>query len=357
MAGTKPCVVVVGGGIAGATVAKALQSHSDVSLIDPKEYFEITWAEMRAKVEPSFADRSVIDHKEYLKNGTLMTTTAIDIKSKEVLTKDGRFVPYDYLIIATGHQGPNPVTKGERLREFQADNKKIKDASCVLIVGGGPSGVELAGEIAVDYPDKKVTLVHKGPRLMEFVGPKASTKAMKWLKENGVEVLLDQKVDLEPTYEGGQNVYKTTAGKTINADCFFLCTGKPLASSWLRDSILKDCLNHEGQLMVDEHLRVKGHSNIFAIGDITDINEMKQGYLAQEHAALVAKNVQILVTGGPESKFGSYKPANALAIITLGRKNAVAQFPFATISGCIPRMIKSKDLFVGMTRKKMGLKG
>lgn len=266
-----------------------------------------------------------------------------------------------------------------------ADNKKIKDSSCILIVGGGPSGVELAGEIAVDYPDKKVTLVHKGPRLMEFVGPKASAKAMKWFKENGVDVLLDQKVDLEHSSDG---VYSTTAGKTINADCIFICTGKPFGSSWLRESILKDCVNQQGQLMVDEHLKVKGHSNIFAIGDITDVNvsvfflfknssknannstlnmllvflsccvqEMKQGYIAQEHAALVAKNLQILVKGGQESKLGSYKPAGAMAIVTLGRKNAVAQFPFATVSGCIPRMIKSKDLFVGMTRKKMGLKG
>ncbi|KMZ56998.1 putative Apoptosis-inducing factor [Zostera marina] len=354
MAGKKPCVVIVGGGIAGGTVAKALQSHSDVVLIDPKEYFEITWAEMRAKVEPTFADRTIINHKEYLTNVNLMTTTAVDIKSKEVMTKDGRLVPYDYLIIATGHHDPYPVTKGDRLREFQADNKKIKDSSCILIVGGGPSGVELAGEIAVDYPDKKVTLVHKGPRLMEFVGPKASAKAMKWFKENGVDVLLDQKVDLEHSSDG---VYSTTAGKTINADCIFICTGKPFGSSWLRESILKDCVNQQGQLMVDEHLKVKGHSNIFAIGDITDVNEMKQGYIAQEHAALVAKNLQILVKGGQESKLGSYKPAGAMAIVTLGRKNAVAQFPFATVSGCIPRMIKSKDLFVGMTRKKMGLKG
>ncbi|KAI3879008.1 hypothetical protein MKW92_046032, partial [Papaver armeniacum] len=52
--------------------------------------------------------------------------------------------------------------------------------------------------------------------------------------------------------------------------------------------------------MVDEHLRVKGHKNVFAIGDITDIPEMKQGYLAQNHAVLVAKNVMLLMDGGKE---------------------------------------------------------
>lgn len=80
---------------------------------------------MRAKVEPTFADRTIINHKEYLTNVNLMTTTAVDIKSKEVMTKDGRLVPYDYLIIATGHHDPYPVTKGDRLREFQAGDRQL----------------------------------------------------------------------------------------------------------------------------------------------------------------------------------------------------------------------------------------
>lgn len=54
------------------------------------------------------------------------------------------------------------------------DNEKIKGAKSILIVGGGPTGVELAGEIAFDYPEKDVTLVHNGYRLLEFIGPKAS---------------------------------------------------------------------------------------------------------------------------------------------------------------------------------------
>lgn len=79
--------------------------------------------------------------------------------------------------------------------------------------------------------------------------------------------------------------------------------------------------------------------------------------MARAHAELTAKNLKILIhKGSNEGKLGSYKPASALAIVSLGRKEAVAQFPFMTLIGCIPGKIKSGDLFVGKTRKQLGLK-
>ena len=150
------------------------------------------------------------------------------------------------------------------------DNEKIKAANSILIVGGGPTGVELAGEIAVDYSEKKVTLVHNGSRLLEFLGPKASNKTLAWLKSRKVEVKLDQSVNLNNISEGN-NTYVTSAGETINADCHFLCIGKPVASKWLKETILRDNMDKFGRLRVDENLRVKGRNNIFAVGDITDV--------------------------------------------------------------------------------------
>lgn len=128
--------------------------------------------------------------------------------------------------------------------------------------------MELAGEIAVDFPGKKVTLVHRGSRLLEFIGPKASKKALDWLTAKRVEVILDQSVNLNSLTEGS---YQTSGGETIIADCHFVCIGKPVASSWLKETILNNSLDTQGKLVVDEYLRVKGCKNIFAIGDITDI--------------------------------------------------------------------------------------
>ncbi|XP_057464585.1 uncharacterized protein LOC130754390 [Actinidia eriantha] len=345
-------VVVVGGGVAGSLVAKSLQFHGDVTLIDPKEYFEIPWASLRAMVEPSFAQRSVIHHRDYLTNGRVITSSAISVTDTEVLTAEGRLVAYDYLVIATGHAYPVPKTRLERLKQCQADNEKIEAARSILIVGGGPSGVELAGEIAVDYPGKKVTLVHNGFRLLEFIGPKASHKALDWLKSKHVEVKLEQSVNLNSASEGK---YLTSSGETIRADCHFLCTGKPIGSAWLKETVLKHCLNDFGRLKVDEKLRVNGRKNIFAIGDITDVKEIKQGYLAQKHALVAAKNLKIAMTGGKESKMANYEPSSVKAIVSLGRREAVAQIPLTTTIGIVPGLIKSNDLFVGKTRKQMGL--
>ncbi|XP_073002389.1 uncharacterized protein [Typha latifolia] len=348
-------VVVVGGGMAGGLLAKNLQFAADVVLIDPKEYYEISWADLRSMVEPSFAERTLIKHSQYLVNGTVITSPAINVTEREVLIDEGRTVPYDYLVIATGHADSVPLSKNDRINQFQEDNKKIKSSSSILIIGGGPTGVELAGEIATDYPEKKVTLVHKGSRLLEFIGPKASAKAQKWLKSKRVEVLLEQTVDVDYVSEGTRE-FKTSAGKSITADCYFVCVGRPVGSQWLKESILSESLDDYGRLMVDQNLRVKGRSNIFAIGDITDVREIKQGYLAINHAMMVTKNLKLLMNGEEESKLAIYKPpTSTIAMVSLGRKSGIMQLPFTTIGGRLPGWIKSKDLFVGKTRKAMGI--
>ncbi|TVU33441.1 hypothetical protein EJB05_25258 [Eragrostis curvula] len=350
----KPRVVVVGGGVAGSLLAKTMQGHADVVLLDPKDYLEIPWAELRSMVEPSFAERSLIYHKDYLTDATIVTSSAVNITESAVLTADGQSLAYDYLVVATGHAVTSPGSRAERLKEFQRDKGKIESSESVLIIGGGPTGVELAGEIVVDYPETKVTLVHRGPRLLEFVGDKASKKCLDWLTSKKVDVLLQQSVDLG-SLSDSEKSYKTSGGETVMADSHFVCIGKPLSSSWLHGTILKESLDNKGRLMVEKDLRVKGYNNIFAIGDITDIPEIKQGYLAQKHALLVAKNLKLLIKGSPVSKLATYSTGYPVALISLGRNEGIAQLPFLTLSGCLPGRIKSRGLFVGKTRKEMGL--
>ncbi|XP_050369551.1 uncharacterized protein LOC126787697 [Argentina anserina] len=354
--GERKRVVVIGGGVAGSLLAKSLQFSADFTLIDKKEYFEIPWASLRTMVEPSFGERSLINHRDYLTNGQIITSGAINITDTEVLTGEGRLVPYDYLVIATGHADSVPKSKNGRLQEFQEDNLKIRSANSILIVGGGPTGVELAGEIATDFPDKKITLVHTGSRLLEFIGPKAGNKTLNWFHSRNVEVILEQSVSLDRISESpGRKTYQTSEGQMFEADCHFICIGKRLGSAWLKETVLKSSLDLHGRLMVDQNLRVKGRQNIFAIGDITDIPEIKQGYLAQKQALVAAKNLKLLLAGGRESKLATYEAHSGVALVSLGRKHGVAQFPYTTCIGRIPGLIKSKDLFVGKTRKQLGL--
>ncbi|URD73970.1 Pyridine nucleotide-disulfide oxidoreductase [Musa troglodytarum] len=263
-------VVVVGGGIAGSLIAKSIQFNADVILIDQKEYFEVPWATMRSMVDPAVADKAIINHTDYLIHGKVITASAVDITDTDVITSDGRHVAYDYLVLATGHAASSPKCRKDRIEKFKEANIKMRTSSSVLVIGGGPTGVELASDIASVYPDKKVTLVHNGPRLLGFIGHKAGNKALDWLRSKNVDVLLEQSVDLDSISEA-DGIYITSAGEAIAADCHYVCVNRPLGTSWMRESIVKDSMDKYGQLMVDEHLRVKGRNNIFAIGDITDV--------------------------------------------------------------------------------------
>lgn len=85
------------------------------------------------------------------------------------------------------------------------------------------------------------------------------------------------------------------------------------------------------------------------------LQELKEGRSAQKHAVVVAKNLKKLIKGNRDGKLDKYKPAKAVAMVSLGRKTAVAHVPFLTVSGSLLGKIKSKDLFVSKTRKRMGL--
>ena len=87
-----------------------------------KEYLEISWCELRSMVEPSFAERSLINLKDYLTTATILTSSAVNITQDAVLTADGRSLAYDYLVVATGHVLTTPGSRTERLAEFQRGN-------------------------------------------------------------------------------------------------------------------------------------------------------------------------------------------------------------------------------------------
>jgi NADH dehydrogenase FAD-containing subunit len=346
-------IVVVGGGVAGSTVAKSFDSEADVTLIDPKDYFEIPYAALRCTVEPKFAQRSIVKHTEYLKKAKLVQSSAQSVSDSAVVAASGDRIPYDFLVVCTGSTYTGPATKAERIKEFEADYEKVKAADSILIIGGGPVGVELAGEIVVDFPTKKVTLIQSGDRLIDFLGPKASEKTLKWLQSRNVEVILNDRIQLDGL---AGPIYTTSKGRTIKADAHFVCVGKRVASSWLRDSELSSLLDDQGRLKVDANLRVEGKKNVFACGDIANTVEIKQGFLAGKQAAVVTENIKKLSKDPKGSKLAVYTPLKApFGIVSLGRSAGVAQLPFATIIGWLPGTLKSKDLFVGKSRKALGL--
>ena len=78
---------------------------------------------------------------------------------------------------------------------------------------------------------------------------------------------MNERIDLDRLSESN-TTYSTSSGMIISADCQFLCVGNHIASSWLQESVFKGCVDKEGHLKVDDCLRLKGKSNVFAAGDI-----------------------------------------------------------------------------------------
>ncbi|GKB32116.1 FAD/NAD(P)-binding oxidoreductase family protein [Tanacetum coccineum] len=147
----------------------------------------------------------------------------------------------------------------------------VKKSKILKHGGDFTAAAALADEArCMDLADHYITLVHKGYELLEFLKVKASKKTLDWLQSKHLEVKLEQTINLEDVADGSKP-YETLAGETIKADWIFLCLGKPLASSWLKNTILRDSLDANGSMIVDENLRVKGRKNIFAIEDIRNI--------------------------------------------------------------------------------------
>lgn len=350
-------VVIAGGGIAGSLAAHLLEMDANVLIIDSKEYHEIRWATLRAYVEPCVADRIVIPHLEYLRFSKVVVGVIKSASDTEVFLEDGTIVPFDFLIIATGSQSQPSIPFQDRVLYFYKECKKLKAAKSVLVVGGGPVGVEFAAEVATDFPNIHVTIVHTGDHLVNFLKSKSSELTLKWLKRKKVEVIFNDVVKLDyGIHETGQKgTFVTANGRKLETDYLFIATGSRPMTSWLRTSF-EDCLDEYGRVVVDEYFRVGGYPNIFAIGDVTNIQEPKQGFSAQEHARKCASNIKLLLHEGLNaSGLKPYIPPQDALLLTLGRANGIAQLPLVTVTGIMPTILKSKGLFIEKTRKDLGL--
>jgi NADH dehydrogenase FAD-containing subunit len=356
----KPNLVVIGGGFAGVTLAQKVADVASVTILDSKDYLEINWALVRAPVQPSIADKAVVPYgeipvvKDCFKQGTVT-----NVDASHVHLKSGEAVPYDYLVFAFGSGYQDSGVKGlagsttQRRAALTEVHAKLAAAKSVLVVGGGPSGVEHAAEIATDMPEKKVTLVHSGSSLLADKVPKLGAVALKWLQKHNVQVILGERA-----HAAQPGVYVTSKSKqTIQADMVLWCTGTRPASSWLQASA-PEVLDDKGLIKVNKNLQVLGHANWFALGDCNDVPETKMGYLATQQALALAKTLHSLLSVGPQkAKLQEYKPFNGMEamLVTLGRKAGAMQVNKWVITGCIPTWLKSKDMMVAKTRKGVGL--
>jgi apoptosis-inducing factor 2 len=354
-------VVVIGGGYAGTRLARDLDKVADVTLVDRKEAFFHRIASLRAGVRKEWTEAAFISYGRLLVNGRVVcgTVTGLDTDARVVLLESGERLGYDVAVIATGAEYGEParftgVTTGEAAAAFRASQERFAAANAILVVGGGPAGVELSAEARLAHPATPVTLIHSGERLLEGDhAPRLGERALARLQAIGVDVRLGTKVSPASGPEAaGQLV--TSAGEAIEADVVVWATGTTPNTAWLRGH--DGWLDQAGRVRVDEYLRAGGQPDVFAIGDVNDVPEAKLAQWATVQGKATARNIRAVLGGKAPAK--RYAPARMKMLgLPLGPDDGLMLLPLSprgVVAGpWLARVVKSRGLFVKLFRKAL----
>ncbi|MFB9834673.1 NAD(P)/FAD-dependent oxidoreductase [Actinoallomurus acaciae] len=349
-------VVVVGGGYGGAAIAKALDQEADVVLVEPKDAFVHAAGSLRALVRPDWAGNIFFPYARLLRRGTVVHERAVAADTGGVTLASGRRVDADYVVLASGSGYPYPAkmdtdSSGEALERLRATHKELADATRVLITGAGPVGLELSGEIKAVWPDKHVTVIDPAGELMPGFTPQMRADLRRQLETLGVELRLGTSLLAPPPTEPGTlgSFTAATTGEAISADLWFRCHGVRPNSDYL-DGDLAAARTERGQVRVTETLNVDGHDHVYAIGDLTDLDEAKMAGHATRHAEVVAQNILAQMRG--EHPTAVYRPSAArMILLPLGPNGGVGQLPSPDGPVVLPASAvserKGTDLYTG----------
>jgi len=364
-------VVIVGCGFGGLTLGRKLKNSGfQVVIIDkhnyhqfPPLFYQVASAGLEA-TSVLFPLRKVFQkYKDY--HIRKAEVKGVDTLNNQLLTSAG-VVDYDYLILA--HGATNSFFGSVQMQKHSKAMKTIsevidlrnnllmnfenalvaKDESekdmllTIVIIGGGPSGVEIAGALAEmnkyvlpkDYPELKNTrakiyLVEAADRLLNMMSGKSSEKAREFLEKSGVKVLTltkatgcdDRTVFIEP-------------GKNIK-------TGMIIWTAGIKGNVIKgiksESYSRNGRLIVDRYNKIQGYDNIYALGDIAFMAGEKypKGHpqvaqVAIQQARTLSKNLVRLSTSTPRKEF-RYRDLGTMA--TIGKNLAVVELPFISFQG------------------------
>jgi apoptosis-inducing factor 2 len=328
----RPTVAVIGGGYAGINVAKQLDDVADVVLVEPKDAFEHNVAALRALADPSWLPRIFLPYDGLLAHGRVVRDRAVKVETGQVMLGSGRAIDADYIVLATGSTYPFPAKSGAEAtadahEKVHAAHAALRSAARVLLIGAGPVGVELAGEIKAVWPGKHVTLLDVADDVLGArFGPKVKAEARRQLAEIGVEVLLSSPLREPPSAAPGELTtftVQTEDGRELTADIWFRCYGVSPVSEYLAGD-LGAARRPDGFIEVTPELRVIGQDRVFALGDVAAADHKMAGIAARQ-AQVVADNIRALITGAGELTAWLPKPPSI--IVPIGPARGTGQLP------------------------------
>ena len=361
----KKRVVIVGGGFGGLKLANKLcNSGFQVVLVDRNNYHQflpMIYEVASAGLEPSsiaFPFRKIFQKRKdfYFRWADV---TGVNAKDNLIETSIGK-LKYDYLVIASGTETNyfgnqniedvalpmKTVEEAMSMRNIllanlersltTADLKERQALQNIVIVGGGATGVEVSGALSEmkrfvipkDYPEMEVHKVNiylneASPKLLSAMSPQASANAEKFLRGMGVNVMLNTLVQ---DYRDGKVILDN--GMDIPTRNFIWVSGVTGTSF---DNIGPELLGRGRRIKVDEHNKVIGLDNVFAIGDVSIMTAEKDypnghpqlAQVAIQQGDLLASNLKNMEKG---KKLKPFHYRNLGSLATVGRNKAVADF-------------------------------
>lgn len=357
----RPAVAVIGGGYGGFAAAKALDEFAAVTLIEPRDAFVHNVAALRALVDPEWLPRIFLPYDRLLANGRVVRDRAVGVDSSRVTLGSGAELTPDFIVLATGSTYPYPAKSGTdetatAIARYRQSHAELVRSERVLIVGAGPTGLELAGEISDRWPEKRIVILEPEPDLL--AGPykqELRDEVRRQLEQRGVVFVLGDALSADPKSPPvtfGPFATSTRTGRTIEAEIWFRCYGLAPLSEYLRGDLASTRLS-DGSIEVTPQLQVKRQTNVFAIGDVSAA-DLKTAGRASRQAAVAAGNIRALIEG---TELEAYKPPPPAIVIPLGPSGGASELPGQDeIAGAeTTASIKGEHMFVDNYRERFGL--
>jgi len=363
-----PQVVIIGAGFGGLTAAQALKrAPVRITVVDRTNHHlfqPLLYQVAMAGLSPADIAAPIRSVLRKQKNVTVLLDEATEVNFNEqtVYLRDSK-LKYNYLALATGGRtsyfghdeweafapGLKDLDDAVEIRrrvllafeaaEKETDPERRRVLMTFVVVGGGPTGVELAGAIAelarfvlardfrsIHPEAAEILLLEAGPKILPSFAPDLSESAVRQLAELGVRVRTGAQVtgiDEHGVYLGAERIRTATViwGAGVRATALTARLGAPL--------------DRAGRVLINRDLTVPGHHNVFAIGDMTYLEQDGKPLpgvspVAMQMGRCVARNIQNDLAGKPYEEFRYFDKGS---MATIGRKAAIAELGKLHLSG------------------------